>query len=215
MIDKDRDAIEKAAGFDRTIAEDAIQKAMMRAMSESPASFESVNPGVLAFERVTPSGRNSNYSWQEIASAVSIETGFGILVVANCDWSFDDQPDEEAVYWAFDIPGLPDDYRTSFRNMIYPVDPETAPKPEDFAAQKKAVKLIEARVRELDGRADQIELSGGDVASIRWDIGCLQTLQNEITPDDKEIVAEVLKLEFDSAVEKFNTACLEVSAPAV
>lgn len=213
MIDKDRDEIEKAAGFDRTLAEDAIQKALMRAVSESPVSFEASSPGILAFERVYPS--KGGIPWQEIASAVSIETGHGVLVVANCDWTFDDQPDEEAVLWAFDIPGLPVDYRTDRRNLIDPVDPETAPKPEDFAARKKSVQLLEARVLELTGRADQIEISGGDAASIRWDIGCLQTLQGEITADDKEIVAAVLKLDFDSAVEKFNAACLETAAPSV
>lgn len=110
-------ATEKAEGFDRTVAEDAIDAYMTSKLGGSFAFFESANPGVLAMER--PDYNDSErIDWDELAARLKEATGVKVACVAQCEWSFDDRCDEEAVFIAFDIPSLPEDYADDSRDLL-------------------------------------------------------------------------------------------------
>lgn len=114
---------EEAVGFDRSLAEEAIDKAVAKRLGSAfgYAFFDSANPGVLAMER--PDFADSRkLDWQEIAQEAADATGFGVLAVDTVDWSFDDRCDEEALMIVFDTPATPDDYR-NHDTMIEPVEP--------------------------------------------------------------------------------------------
>lgn len=109
--------IEKAEGFDRTVAEDTIDAYMTAKLGGGFAFFESSNPGVLAMERPDWSD-SQKIDWDELAGKLKEATGVEVACVAKCEWSFDDRCDEEAVFISFQIPSLPEDYAGDYRDML-------------------------------------------------------------------------------------------------
>ncbi|AOG03427.1 hypothetical protein [Bosea sp. RAC05] len=215
MTEQARDTpVNDRPAFDPTLAEDALQQVMEKMFGGGIEIFESTTPGVIAFERIwLRDAPGSTPTWQEVASAIAIKTGYDVLAIAHCDWTFDDRPDEEAILMAFDIPELPEDYRSESRNMIFPVEAATAPTAEDFAAYRKATALLEARSRELSGRIDQLVATETKSSEIEGNLAELNEMREAFQADDKEIVAQVLKLDFDGALETFRAAQAASPAP--
>lgn len=99
--------------------------------------------GVIAFER-PGFDDTKKFRWDELGAVVARKLGSsGAWCIAHADWETDTH-DEEAVYIAFDVPGVPEDYLDSYRNMIEPVTPENAPSDEDFRVRDRARKIIMA-----------------------------------------------------------------------
>lgn len=216
MIDQARDeTVSTKPKFDPTVAEDALQEVMGTMFGGTVEIYDSVVPGVIAFERIYPrDADNKTFTWQEAAAAIALKTGYDVIAIAHCDWTFDDRPhDEEAILIAFDTPSLPEDYRNEHRNMIYRVDAASAPTAADFAAYRKASALLEARTRELSGRIDQLVATESKSSEIEGNLAELNELRESIGADDRDIVAQVLKLDFDGALETYRAAQAASPAP--
>lgn len=107
------EALEKSEGFHRFAAECAAEEYVGGGLS----IFESRTPGVIAVERL--SSRTSRaVDYDDLARVVSDMAGAEVICIADCEWSFDDSCDEEATLIAFDIPSVPEDYRSDYRNML-------------------------------------------------------------------------------------------------
>jgi hypothetical protein len=121
-------SVEASEGF---VRED-VEAAVAAALADSPLGggqevFESANPGVVALERLC--GPEGYRHLQALAEDITSRTGLSVLCIANCDWSFDDECDDEATFISFDVPSLPDSYRTDYRNKIVPTEVAPAPVP--------------------------------------------------------------------------------------
>ena len=110
-------AQEKAEGFDRSVAEDVIDRYFETKIGGVMPIFESNEPGVIAFERLSWVD-GDKVSFDHLASLLKEATGTEVVCVASCDWSFDDRADEEATFFAFDIPSLDTEYRNDPRNEL-------------------------------------------------------------------------------------------------
>ena len=206
-------AIEKAEGFDRTAVEDAIAEAVNAAIGQQPAAFESRNPGVVAVERVHCFG-DDRLDWQRVMTEVARKTGAAAVCVAHCDWQQDDDADEEAVLIAFDIPSLPEDYRDDHRNQIFPVDLEDLPSAEDFDNRDTAEAIVKARLDALASQARQATLARKDASEYTADASELAKLKS-LDPQDREIVAAIMALDFDKAKELYAAAAEPAPAPGI
>lgn len=102
-------AIELAEGFDRSVAEGALQDFMTAKLGGGVVIFESAAAGVIAMERLGWDDEKK-VDWDEVSEALEKATGISVVEVDSCDWSFDDQCDEEATYLAFGIPSLEKGY---------------------------------------------------------------------------------------------------------
>ncbi len=216
MTEQARDeAVSAKPEFDHTIAEDALQEVMATMFGGPVETYDSVVPGVIAFERIYPRDSGTKtFTWQEAAAAIALKTGYDVIAIVHCDWTFDDRPhDEEAILIAFDTPSLPKGYRNEPRNMIYRVDAATAPTAADFAAYRKASGLLESRVRELSGRIDQLVATEANSSEIEGNLAELNEMRESIGADDRDIVALVLKLDFDGALEIYRAAQTASPAP--
>lgn len=144
--------IEKKENFDRSLAEEAMDRFFTDKIGGPMGTLVSDVPGVIAMPRL--SGYDTDkVDWNEFACRVARETGYTILAVANCDWEQEDDCDEEATYVSFQIPSLPENYRDDeWRNNIDgPIGPDMASE-EDFAAYRKAETYGKARLRELKAK---------------------------------------------------------------
>lgn len=116
-------AQELAEGFDRDKAEDALQKYMEAKLGGGIATYESRVAGVIAMERLNLFV-DDQIDWDAFAEVLKAEVGVPVACIANCDWTFDDQCDEEATYIAFDILSLDDSYRDENRSLLSLKDDE-------------------------------------------------------------------------------------------
>lgn len=212
MNKRDVNRIEKADGFNRLAVEEALLDAIQAGVGERPVTFPSMVPGVVAVERIYPRG-NQVLDWQRIASEVALKTKVGVLCIANCDWQMTRGADEDATYVAFDIPSLPQDYATSGRNSIYPVDPADAPSPEDFDRRRFAVEILQAKRQELHARGDLLKLTGKPHSHLVDEANRLMKVQTSLTAEDREVVGAILTLDFDKAVEL--AEAVEAPAPGM
>lgn len=106
-----------ATGFDSNQVAMEIEDFFTEKLGATYRVFESRVPGVEAFEKPMPMDCDK-ISFEELAARLKKATGIDVLVIASCDWTFDDAPDEEAMFIAFDVPELPEDYRSDCRNWI-------------------------------------------------------------------------------------------------
>lgn len=104
-------------GFNRSIAEDAVQEYIEVKLGWPLEMFESKTPGVIAIERPSYIDEDK-IDFEELAEFVSAKVGIDVVAIEHCDWTFDDGCDEEAIYIAFDIPELEPDYRNSNCNLV-------------------------------------------------------------------------------------------------
>ncbi|WP_315921196.1 hypothetical protein [Mesorhizobium sp. SP-1A] len=109
--------IEKEQGFDRAKAEAAIDEYIISKLTLPLETFESNTPGVIAFERPSYIDEDK-IDFDELAEFVSARVGIEVVSIGHCDWTFDDDCDEEAVAVAFDIPALEPEYRDVHGNLI-------------------------------------------------------------------------------------------------
>lgn len=103
--------------FDPEAAEEALQIFLQGALGGGVETFPSSTPGVIAFERLDFRDE-SKIDWAKFQIDMKTATGFNAICVANCDWTFDEKCDEEATLVAFDVPGLPPEYRNDYRNKL-------------------------------------------------------------------------------------------------
>ncbi len=102
--------------FDRDMVEVHVMEAIAEATDGRGIDvLSSSAEGVVAFERMDAS---QAVDWDALADALRERTGLDVACIADCDWSFDDREDEKATFIAFDVPGLDDDYRQSYRNKL-------------------------------------------------------------------------------------------------
>jgi hypothetical protein len=107
-----------ATGFDSNQVEMEIEDFFTEKLGGTYRVFESRVPGVVAFEEPMPMDYDK-FSFNELAARLKKATGIDVLVVARCDWTMTyAAPDEEAILVAFDVPELPEDYRSDCRNYI-------------------------------------------------------------------------------------------------
>jgi hypothetical protein len=141
--------------------------------------------------------------WQEIASEVARATGLGILCVANCDWLMDDDCDEEATLFAFDVSDLPEEYRNDHRNEITPVDPATAPTADDFNRHRFVKEIITAHLSELAAVQAKARLVvGEDFDAIAERIAEVKQAEEALeVAGAEELFAAVEALDFDTFVQ--------------
>lgn len=109
--------IEKEQGFDRAKAEAAIDEYIISKLTLPLETFESRTPGVIAFERPSYIDEDK-IDFDELAEFVSARVGIEVVSIGHCDWTFDDDCDEEAIAVAFDIPALEPEYRDVYDNLI-------------------------------------------------------------------------------------------------
>jgi hypothetical protein len=190
--------IQTVNGMDQSNFEDAVCDAIEKRIGSRPTAFASATYGVVAIERLT--GRDAKVDWDEVAAELARTTGVGVTCVANCDWTFDDQPDEEATYIAFACPNVPADYAHSeYRSLLSgEFDPATAPSQQDFDNLKKARRIVEEHLRELDGRQGMLVAAGQNDRSVGNDIFDAERLKG-LGASDREAVAAVLALDFPLA----------------
>lgn len=98
-------AAELAEGFDRNVAEAALQDFMTAKLGGGVVMFESAATGVIAMERLGWIDKQK-IDWDELTAVLQKATGVEVAQIDDCDWSFDDRCDEEATYFAFAIPSL-------------------------------------------------------------------------------------------------------------
>lgn len=121
----DMNELEKAQGFDREKAGQAIDDYIISKISLPLETFESTAPGVIAIGR--PDFIDAEkIDYDELAEFVSARVGIDVVSIEHCDWTFDDDCDAEAVAIAFDIPALEPEYRNVRDNMI---NNEASPSP--------------------------------------------------------------------------------------
>lgn len=185
VIEK-RDQIEERDGFDRTLAEDAINQYLTEKIGGPQGFLDSSAPGVLAMYRIS-SYDDGKFSWNELACQVARETGYTMLAAANCDWETDDGPDEEATWLSFDIPGVDPGYKDApYRDLIDgPIKPDTATA-EDFEAFFKARKFAKGRMSELKAKLEYAEDFEKDV--IQLEIDQLDILMPSLLAWDRDAV---------------------------
>lgn len=190
--------------FDSSLAEDAVAEFLNERLYPGHgftgmpfSSLDSDVTGVIAFER-PGSDDTKKFRWDELAAVVARKLGIGVLCIAHADWETDTH-DEEAVYIAFDVPGVPEDYLDSYRNMIEPVTPENAPSDEDFRVRDRARKIIHGRKAELSGKIEYHGPSGPehDKFQDEW------TRLHDYEPDaaNRSIHDALLALDFEKADE--------------
>lgn len=214
MNKRDVNRIEKADGFKRLAVEEILLDAIEASVGERPVTFPSLAPGVVAIERIYPRG-NQVLDWQRIASEVAIKTNIGLLCIANCDWQMPKGADEDATYIAFDIPSLPQDYATSHRNSIFPVDPADAPSSEDFDRRSKAAEILQAKRQELHARGELLKLTGKPHSHLVDEANRLMEIQTGMQPSDREMAAAILALDFDKALELAASEPEQAAAPGL
>lgn len=198
-----QEEIETAEGFDRSVVEDIVQAYFERTIGGPLAMFESSNPGVIAFER--PTGTDaSKTDWDELAADIVRGTGIGVDLIANADWTFDDRPDEEAVYIACRIPSLPFDYSfedNKYRAIIDPMLPGGAPSTEDFAKAREAKVVARAHVKELQARTEYetgaaLEATKDRLEAMKSMIGV-----GDVSARNMELIEALHARDFDRAIE--------------
>lgn len=198
----------KKIDLDQSNFEDAVSAAISKRLSPdgavcpsfSPDIYESSTLGVVAFSRLE--GRDSKrVYWQEVAAELARETGVGVVCVANCDWKFDDRPyEEEATFIAFDLPSVTGSYRDDpYRNMIFAVDPATAPAQVDFDNLKRARRIVDSHVHELKFRMETLVAAGKSERDVLGRIALIEALA-KLEASDREAVKAVLDLNFDAAI---------------
>lgn len=106
-----------ATGFDSNQVTMEVEDFFTEKLGGTYRFFESRVPGVEAFEKPMPMDFDK-FSFEELAARLKVSHGLDVLVIASCDWTFDEGPDEEAMLIAFDVPELPEDYRSDSRNWI-------------------------------------------------------------------------------------------------
>jgi hypothetical protein len=179
--------------------EDAVAAALLKRIGWEIDVYESANLGVVAVARLEGSDRGK-VDWQEVAAELARETGVGVTCIANCDWSFDDRPDEEATFIAFACPGVPDGYRDdAYRNQIRAVDPDTAPSQQDFDDARRARKIVAAHLRELDGLREKL-IAAGKSDHEATDAYIAAEELKDVTAFERDAVKAVLALDFAGAV---------------
>lgn len=110
--------IEISEGFDASLAEAALQAYMEKRLGGfGIETFESAAPGVIAFERLGWSDENK-IDFDELEQELEKATGLEVVAIVDCEWSFDDKPDEKATYVSFNIPSLEESYKDTNR-MLY------------------------------------------------------------------------------------------------
>ncbi len=102
--------------FDRDAAEDAVERYLAGKIG-GISIFESRAEGVVAFERIG-SYDSERIDFDDMARQLSAALGITVVNIARCDWSFDDEPDQEAHYVAFGVPGLDPDYAETWRSEL-------------------------------------------------------------------------------------------------
>jgi len=107
--------LELAEGFDRGAAEDALQEYLCARLHGGAPMFESRVAGVIAMERLGWDDEQK-IDWDDLSAALEKATGVAVACIDDCDWSFDDQCDEEATYFAFAIPSLDAGYAAESRS---------------------------------------------------------------------------------------------------
>lgn len=182
-------AVATPAPFDASIAEDAINKVLEKALGGMYGTLESTVPGVVAFDRID--GFNKPlFDWNDLACAVARDTGYTLLCIANADWQTDDGPDEEATYFAFAVPDLDSNYVDPYRNLIDgPITPTTATA-EDFENWRTARTYLEGRFEELKGKMKYA--TGEEFEAAKLDSANLIRVGETLRAWDKEIVAGLL-----------------------
>lgn len=184
--------------FDPSIAEDAIDDYFISRGSNGYATFDSSTPGVVAFERIS-----ENLAWDELAAHVVRKTGYTLTCIADADWSFNDQPDEEATWFAFETEGLTDDYRDDpYRNKLQrPFTPETAPTAEDFARRNQALKFVVAHRDELAARLRYIGNSGDEYEDTVRRSSFLNRITADLDASQQDVIQALLDRDVDKAME--------------
>ncbi len=204
--------IELVNGMDQSNLEDAVLAAIEKRIGAPVAVFESANYGVVAIERLT--GRDADrVDWDEVAAELARTTGVGVTCVANCDWTFDDRPDEEATYVAFACPGVEaagyahDEYRDLLSDDY---DPATAPSQQDFDNLKKAQRIVKEYLIELDGRRGKLIAAGKSDAAPTDEMVDVEELK-KLLVTERDAVKAVLELDFARAIA---LSAKEPEAPA-
>jgi hypothetical protein len=192
--------VEKQEGFDRAAVEAVVESFFERKTGDTPAILDSAQPGVIAIER--PDVLGKPFHWDELAAEIARETGSRVECIANCEWTRDDGPDEEAVYIACTIPSLNPGYGYAdnmWRNMIGPVSRETAPSAEQFAARDEAMTFVRGHCKELRARREY--LSGGEADANEHRISFLENvLHDGLDAGQVEIVARLCARDVDGAI---------------
>lgn len=207
-----QEEIETAEGFDRSTVEDIIQAYLERTIGGPLEMFESSNPGVIAFER--PTGIDaSKMDWDELAADIVRGTGIGVDLIANADWTFDDRPDEEAVYISCRIPSLPFDYSfedNKYRAIIGPMLPGEAPSAEDFAKAREAKVVARAFLKELQARTEYE--TGEALATTKERLEAMKSMigMGDVSALCMPLVEALHDRDFDRAIEVAKTLTVPV-----
>lgn len=184
-------------GFDASIAEDAINKFLEKSLGGMYATLESDVPGVVAFERMDGFGK-PQFDWNELACAVARDTGYTLVCIANADWGRNDGPDEEATYFAFEVPDFDPNYNDPYRNLIDgPITPTTATS-TDFENWRTARTYVEGRFEELKGKMKYT--SGAEFAAAKQDSENLIRIGKELRAWDRDIVSALLVHDLPQAI---------------
>lgn len=200
----------KKTDLDQSNFEDAVSAALSKRLGGMPPDiFESSTLGVVAIARLEGRDAERVY-WQEVAAELARETGVGVTCIAHCDWTFNDQPDEEAVFIAFDLPTAVDYRDDPYRNMISAVDPATAPAQVDFDNLKRARRIVKNHLVELRAKMETLISANKSERDVLERIEAIEKL-SDLEADDREAVKAVLDLNFDAAIAA--AAEPEVSAP--
>jgi hypothetical protein len=117
VTQKKADRMEDGYKFDRSTAEDAVQKYIELKLGMPLEIFLSNTPGVVAMERPSYIDEDK-IDLEELAEFVSTKVGIEVVAIDHCDWTFDDDCDQEALCIAFDVPDLEPEYRSKTSNLI-------------------------------------------------------------------------------------------------
>lgn len=109
--------IKEVQVLDRANAELAIEEYIVSKLGMPLEIFLSKTPGVIAMERPSYIDEDK-IDFEELAAFVSAKVGVDVVAIDHCDWSFDDDCDQEAIYIAFDVPELEPEYREENSNLI-------------------------------------------------------------------------------------------------
>jgi hypothetical protein len=166
-------------------------------------------PGVLAFERPWDT-ELKGVKLDELAAHLARETGIGVVAIVTCDWSTANG-DEEAMVVAFDVPGLPAEYRDDRRNRIAPVSADAVPAPEDFAVRDRALKVADSRKLALKAMLEYLP-PGQEAEDAYEELDLLET--HSFHAADRAVHDAIAALEFREAVRLMAASAEPEPSPA-